>query len=181
MVPLHYSSGASFQHISSDKIRYLPRTITLQFWGILPTRIWTLVYWGLIMYHYITVLGHPSNLRDKTGALSALVPLHYSSGASFQQWSFYRRDQGGRTITLQFWGILPTETVYHIGEVVSTITLQFWGILPTKNFCKTSQSSLYHYITVLGHPSNYWRLSWRRSDCVPLHYSSGASFQPSPI
>ena len=61
------------------------RTITLQFWGILPTKPSKFYRTSTNTYHYITVLGHPSNLEkiEDIGPIVA-VPLHYSSGASFQ-------------------------------------------------------------------------------------------------
>ena len=59
-------------------------TITLQFWGILPT-----------------VIAH-AMWQDKR------VPLHYSSGASFQRSVLSVIKFLKCTITLQFWGILPT-------------------------------------------------------------------------
>ena len=154
-------------------------TITLHFWGILPTLS------GRTGnrsggYHYITFLGHPS---DK--ALSC-----FESG-------------GLCTITLHFWGILPTAKKLELRKLCkyhyitflghpsdcrrisghrrrwSTITLHFWGILPTVRDANKNSRLKYHYITFLGHPSDNFRKRKRDSIKVPLHYISGASFRPS--
>ena len=130
-------------------------TITLQFWGILPTAPTARLTLSE-MYHYITVLGHPSNRGAGTSSPARKVPLHYSSGASFQRESKIGSSIPKSTITLQFWGILPTaeEKARIAFQPERTITLQFWGILPTL-------------------PTSWWKTS----RIVPLHYSSGASFQ----
>ncbi len=104
------------------------RTITLQFRGIHPTTAVaataTLVYHYITvpghpsdlstaicpssLYHYITVPGHPSD-KKKLGPWTCLkVPLHYSSGASIRRRKRYKK------------------------------------------------ACSYHYITVPGHPSDDW-------------------------
>ena len=59
-------------------------------------------------YHYITVLGHPSNQAPVAALISAL-PYHYITVLGHPS----NLDSNGNvveisTITLQFWGILPT-------------------------------------------------------------------------
>ena len=105
-------------------------------------------------YHYITVLGHPSNSNWPQPWSACGVPLHYSSGASFQIKKGLSCDHLIGTITLQFWGILPTHKKILNNKKKRTITLQFWGILPTGDISECGQAAGYHYITVLGHPSN---------------------------
>ena len=111
---------------------FLKGTITLQFWGILPTMaIIVISTLGTVPLHYSS--GASFQLAPFAGENFGTVPLHYSSGASFQQKGGGEKAHNKKsTITLQFWGILPTfflSGITRIGEC--TITLQFWGILPT--------------------------------------------------
>ena len=156
MVPLHYSSGASFQRLTCSKWNMCGCTITLQFWGILPTRRRPGVSSGR-RYHYITVLGHP-----------------------YQQKLSKMESDGHCTITLQFWGILPTTSRVVNGLPGEYHYITVLGHPSNGSAWANSSITRYHYITVLGHPSNDFMESIEEVTEVPLHYSSGASFQPTP-
>ena len=128
-----------------------------------------------ILYHYITVPGHPSDPSYVMNVFKLGVPLHYSSGASIRLYVYWvsfffikyhyitvpghPSDSNpitgerylGCTITLQFRGIHPTDFTDTLIDTC-TITLQFRGIHPTKE-------------------------KMMNTELVPLHYSSGASIR----
>ena len=130
-VPLHYISEASFRPMEQMDMFHCP------------------------LYHYITFLRHPSDTGGIFVSLLIFVPLHYISEASFRQPLVLWRDGENGTITLHFWGILPTTIFQFICDrPASTITLHFWGILPT-----------------------YGADGYVSLPVVPLHYISEASFR----
>ena len=148
-----------------------------------------------MLYHYITVPGHPSDFfgtnvnssctitlqfrgihptSDNFITIIRSVPLHYSSGASIRQ---KHTINGKNFVPLHY---SSGASIRHIGTTgagiaIRTITLQFRGIHPTFLYYCSVWENKYHYITVPGHPSDLFQ-RWYY-EFVPLHYSSGASIR----